>query len=469
MRLLPALLLLALPAAAEPPPRAALHLTDHAASRLVGLRVEIRDLRLGAAGFGRGVEPSLLADAAWFGAQQADARRIAPGEDTGLPDDTFEAWAARNGGFCRVTIGGPASALGAPAAAALMAGVRHAGAQGAPDPARIAVRHLDDAALDRFTLDHEIGHCRDRSLRVSTLSQLALAGSGPLIGDSRHGFEVFADAIAALEFLRGAPVANPAAVLREIANLRQIAVVANFRRGTLGREGRIVLAPALAYHTAPALDAVLALARERGVAWLRSRRAEEIVALAEAIRARHALSRDERAALGRALADTRVVGAPGGGVALAFSPELPAGFLERFRAAAAEQAFRPAAHEALGQSAAPPAWQLAAAPQPLLDRMPTLRAALDPDLRDGAQPLRVSALPGGAWRVALRERDRRRSVVVLRADGDVVRLSAAGRLLSLALDRPALLRGAQAMHVLAEGPVGMDRAEAWFTGDLPGE
>lgn len=470
MRLLPALLLLlALPAAAEPPPRAAPHLTDRAASRLVGLRVEIRDLRLGAPGFGQGVEPSLLADPAWFAAQQAEARRIAPGEDTGLPDDAFEAWAARSGGFCRVTIGGPASGLPVPAAAALMAGVRHPGAEGAPDPARIAIRHLDAAALDRFTLDHEIGHCRDRSLRVSTLSQLALAGSGPSIGDSRHGFEVFADAIAALEFLRGAPVADPTAVLREIANLRQIAVVTNFRRGTLGRDGRILLAPALAYHTAPALDAVVALVRERGLAWLRGRRAEEIVALAEAIRARHALPRHERAALGRALADTRIARGPGEGMVLAFSPELPAAFLARFRMAAAEQDFHLASHEALGASAPPPAWQLGMARQPLLDATPALRAALEPDLRDGARPLRVSALPGGAWRVALRERDGRRSTVVLRADGDVLRLSATGRLLSLALDRPALLRGAQALHVLAEGPVGMDRAEAWFTGPLPGE
>jgi hypothetical protein len=468
MRLLIALLVLATPAFAEPA-RAPLHLTDRQASRLVGLRVEIRDLRLGAPRFGLGVEPSLLADPAWFAAQQAEARRIAPGEETDLPEESFEAWAARSGGFCRVTIGGPDSGLQAQAAAALMAGVLHPGAAPRPDPSRIASRHLDTDALDRFTLDHEIGHCRDRLMRVSTLSRLALAGSGPLIGESRHGFEVFADAVAALEFLRAAPVADPAAVLREVANLRQIAVVTNFRRGALGRNGRILLAPALAYHTAPALDAVLGLAAARGLGWIRGRSAAEVVALAEAIRARHALSRADQAALGRALADTRAVAAGSSAVRLVFSPELPRAFLERFRIAAAEQGFRPAAHEALGESAPPPAWRLASVPQPLLDGIPGLRTALDPDLRDGARPLRVAALPGGAWRVTLRERDGRRSAVVVRADGDVLRLAAGGRMLSLALDRPALMRAAEAVHVLPDGPAGAERAEAWFTGPLPGE
>jgi hypothetical protein len=211
------------------------------------------------------------------------------------------------------------------------------------------------------------------------------------------------------------------------------------------------------------------LAAVRGLAWLRSRSAAEVVALAEAIRARHALSRADQAALGRALADTRASAAANGAIRLAFSPELPRSFLERFRVAAAEQGFRPAAHDALADTAPPPAWRLAGAPQPLLDGIPGLRAALDPDLRDGARPLRVATLPGGGWRVALRERDGRRSVVVLRADGDVLRLAAGGRMLSLALDRPALLRAAEAVHVLPDGPAGAERAEAWFTGPLPGE
>ena len=77
--------------------------------------------------------------------------------------------------------------------------------------------------------------------------------------------------------------------------------------------------------------------------------------------------------------------------------------------------------------------------------------------------------PQGAHRVALRERDGRRSAVVVRADGDVVRLSADGRLASLALDRPALLRADGALHVLAAGLVGADEAAAWFTGPLDGE
>jgi hypothetical protein len=59
--------------------------------------------------------------------------------------------------------------------------------------------------------------------------------------------------------------------------------------------------------------------------------------------------------------------------------------------------------------------------------------------------------------------------VVLRADGDVLRLAAGGRMLSLALDRPALLRAAEAVHVLPDGRAGAERAEAWFTGPLPGE
>jgi len=35
-------------------------------------------------------------------------------------------------------------------------------------------------------------------------------------------------------------------------------------------------------------------------------------------------------------------------------------------------------------------------------------------------------------------------------------------------DRPALPRAAEALHALPNGPVGADRAEAWFTGPLPG-
>jgi hypothetical protein len=452
-------LLAALPARAQD--RAPLHLTDREATRLAGLRVEIRDLRLGSRHFGRNVPPSLLADPAWFAARQAEALRIAPQEDTGLPEDSFEAWAARTGGFCQVTIGGPASAHAAPGAAALMAGVLDPA--GAPDPTRLALRHLDLVALDRFTLDHEIAHCRDRTLRVATLAQLVLDGSGPRIAEQRQGFEVFADALAGLEFLRAAPHPDPAAALRELANLRQIAVVTNFRRGALGRDGRILLAPALAYHTAPALDAVLALARARGLAWLRARSPAELVALAEGIRDRHTLSRGDQAALARALADTRVDSGPGG-ARLILSPELPAAFVARFEAAAAEQGFRPALHEA-PPAALPPAWRLAAAPQPLLDAVPGLRAALDPDLRDGARPLAVAALPGGARRVAVRVRDGRRSAVVVRPDGEVLRLRA-GRMLSLALDRPALQRPAGALHVLPEGQVAPERAEAWFTGPL---
>lgn len=456
-------LLAAAPAVARDAARAPLHLTDREATRLVGLRVDIRDLRLGSPAFGRGADPPLLADPEWFAAQQADARRIDPHEDTGLPAEAFEAWAARTGGFCRVTVGGPSSRLHAPEAAALMAGVLHPG--GAPDAARILVRRLDTAVLDRFTLDHELGHCRDRSLRVATLSRLALAGSGPRIAESRHAFEIFADTVAALEFLRAAPVPDPAAAVREVANLRQISVVTNFRRGTLGRDGRILLAPALAYHTAPALDEVLALVQARGLGWLRARSAAEVVALAEDIRARHALSRAAQARLTHTLADTRSEATPGG-AALLFSPELPGGFLDRFRIAAAEQHFRPALHEALPVSAEAPGWRLAATPQPLLDGTPGLRAALGPDLRDGARPLRVTPLPGGAWRVTLRERLGTRSTVVVRADGDVLRLAADGRLASLAPDRPAWRRADQAVHVVAGHMLDEARAEAWFTGPL---
>jgi hypothetical protein len=462
MRLPPILLALiaALPAAAREP----LHLTDRAATRLVGLRVEIRDLRLGSPGFGRGVDPALLADPAWFAAQHADARRIAPQEDTGLPPEAFEAWAARTGGFCRVTVGGPASGLPMADAAALMAGVLRPG--GAPDSARIAVHRVDTAALDRFTLDHELGHCRDTRLRFATLSALALSGSGPSIAESRHAFEVFADIIAALEFLRAAPVADPAAVVREIANLRQVSVVTNFRRGALGRDGRIVLAPALAYHTAPALDAVLAVARARGLTWLRARSAPEVVALAEDLRDRHALSRTDQVLLARALADTRQRATPDGREIL-FSPDLPRAVRDRFDRAAAEQHFRPAPHEA-PPATQPTARQLAAARQPLIDATPGLRAALEPDLRDGAVPLRVVPLQGGAHRVVLRERDGARSVVVLRANGDLLRLSAQGRIASLAPDRPALLRGQAAVHVVADEMLDTEAAEAWFTGPLDG-
>jgi hypothetical protein len=469
MILLAVMAVIALPAAAQDPPRAPLHLSERQATRLVGLRVEIRDLRLGSPAFGRGVDPVLLADPDWFATQQAEARRIAPNEDTGLPPEAFEAWAARTGGFCRVTVGGAASRLPASEAAALMAGVLHPGAAPVPDPARIVTHLLDTAVLDRFTLDHEVGHCRDRRLRVASLSQLTLAGSGPLIAESRHAFEVFADAIAALEFLRAAPVADPATVLREIANLRQISVVTNFRRGTLGRDGRILLAPSLAYHTAPALDAVLDIARVQGLAWLRARSDAEVVALAEEIRARHALSRTDQAALTAALADTRSVATGTGDTALVFSPELPATFLERFRIAAAAQRFRPAAHEAAPASASLPAWRLAAAPQRLLDGVPGLRTAIEPDLRDGARPLRVTPLPDGARRIVLRERDGGRSTVVVRADGDVLRLAGNGRLASLAPDRPALLRARQAVHVVAGEMLDADRAEAWFTGPLGGE
>ncbi|BDG75331.1 hypothetical protein [Roseomonas fluvialis] len=462
MRLLPTVLALiaGLPAAAREP----LHLTERVATRLVGLRVEIRDLRLGSPGFGRGVDPVLLADPGWFAAQHADARRIAPLEDTGLPPEAFEAWAARTGGFCRVTVGGPDSALPAPAAAARMAGVLRP--DGTPDPGRIAVHRIDIAALDRFTLDHELGHCRDSRLRFATLSALALSGSGPRIAESRHGFEVFADIVAALEFLRAAPGPDPAAVVQEIANLRQVSVVTNFRRGALGRDGRILLAPALAYHTAPALDAVLALAQSRGLAWLRARSAAEIVALAEELRARRALSRADQALLTRALADTRLRTTQGG-AALRFSPELPRTFLDRFDRAAAEQRFRPAPHEA-PPATQPTAWQRASAPQPLLDARGALRQALEPDLRDGAVPLRVAPLPGGVTRVVLRERDGARSAVVLRANGDVLRLSAAGRIASLGPDRPALLRGQVAVHVVADERLDAEAAEAWFTGPLEG-
>lgn len=229
------LLLLLLPLLAAAPARAQdrapLHLSDREATRLVGLRVEIRDLRLGSPRFGRNVPPSLLADPAWFATRQAEALRIAPQEDTGLPAESFEAWAARTGGFCQVTIGGPASAHPAPGAAALMAGVLDPA--GAPDPARLILRHLDLAALDRFTLDHEIAHCRDRTLRVATLARLALDGSGPRIAEHRQGFEVFADALAGLDFLRAAPHPDPAAALRELANLRQIAVVTKDRKSVV--------------------------------------------------------------------------------------------------------------------------------------------------------------------------------------------------------------------------------------------
>ena len=39
-----------------------------------------------------------------------------PNEETGLPEEAFESWAARTGGLCRVTVGGPASGLPAPEA-----------------------------------------------------------------------------------------------------------------------------------------------------------------------------------------------------------------------------------------------------------------------------------------------------------------------------------------------------------------
>jgi hypothetical protein len=333
---------------------------------------------------------------------------------------------------------------------------------GTPDPARISVHRIDTAALDRFTLDHELGHCRDARLRFATLSALALSGSGPRIAESRHAFEVFADIVAALEFLRAAPMPDPAALVREIANLRQISVVTNFRRGALGRNGRIVLAPSLAYHTAPALDAVLALSQARGLAWLRARSATEVVALAEDIRNRHSLSRADQALLMRALADTRMDAA-----VLLFSPELPRDFRDRFDRAAAEQHFRPAPHDA-PPATQPTGWQHASGPQPLLDARGVVRQALEPDLRDGAVPLRVAPLTGGAWRVVLRERDGGRSAVVLRANGDVLRLSAAGRVTSLAPDRPALLRRHAAVHVVADEMLDAEAAEAWFTGPLDG-
>jgi hypothetical protein len=468
MRTLLLALLLLLPGlagGAEPPPRAPLHLTDRQATRLAGLRVEIRDLRLGAPGFGRGVDPVLLTDPAWFALQQAQASRVAPHEETGLPAEAFEAWAARTGGICVVTIGGPSSRHDAARAGALMAGVLHPGEDAAPDPARIALRHLDTAALDRFTLDHELGHCRDRRLRVSVLSFLALAGSGPLITESRHAFELLADIVAAIETLRG-PAPDAAALLREIANLRQISVVTSFRRGTSGRGGRILLAPSLAYLTAAAIDEVAALGAARGRAWFRALSPPQVVALAEGFRARHAMPRAAQAALTRALADTRSVTDAAGRLRLAFSPELPAAFLARFEAAAAEQRFVPAAHEAPPQGGMPTAWRLAAAPQPLLDGMPWLRAALAPDLRDGATPRGVAPLPDGARRVVLRERDGRRSVVVVRPGGEVVRLDHGGRLASLALDRPAVLRGGAALHILDGAVLPEERAEAWFTGPL---
>jgi hypothetical protein len=95
-RLLIALAITAtVPALAQDRARAPLHLTEREAARLVGLRVELRDLRLGSPAFGRGIDPVLLADPGWFAVQQADARRIAPQEETGLPPEAFEAWAAR--------------------------------------------------------------------------------------------------------------------------------------------------------------------------------------------------------------------------------------------------------------------------------------------------------------------------------------------------------------------------------------
>jgi hypothetical protein len=112
--------------------------------------------------------------------------------------------------------------------------------------------------------------------------------------------------------------------------------------------------------------------------------------------------------------------------------------------------------------------QLATAAQPLLAGRAGLRAALDPDLRDGARVLRVSALPRGAHRVTLRERSGARSTVIVRADGDVLRLAAAGRIASLAVDRPALLRDGAAVHVVADEMLDAEAAEAWFTGPLEG-
>jgi hypothetical protein len=82
--------------------------------------------------------------------------------------------------------------------------------------------------------------------------------------------------------------------------------------------------------------------------------------------------------------------------------------------------------------------------------------------------LHATPLPGGAHRVVLRERDGARSTVVVQAHGDVRRMDAAGRMASRAPDRPALVRGGVALHVVADELLDTDAAEAWFTGPLEG-